>query len=537
MTTQLPVLLGRLQRWLEHRPWLLQLVGAAGVLTLIFLQFRHVTLDARLAVPGGAWYWLDDDQMISMRYARNLAQGHGLTWNPGEYVEGYSNLLWTLLMAAVHALGASDGHAALWIHGLSALLDVALVVLALRFASHFVVLPALAQVALALSLAACMDVAYWATQGFETTLLQVTVLLVLDLQMCDHRRGQVRWLPYAIASLLPLIRADALGPWLLVAALAHVQGKRQRKVYVYLGLSLLPAALHLLWRHQYYGAWLPNTFAVKVLGLQDRSLRAVGYLQRCVGAYGLPWTLALLASLRRADIRARNLLLVGGAALVAYVLATGGDGFSHCRFAAWLVPPVFALAFVAAVQWQSKASWPVLALTAVIVLQSGVVRGGQLDSGNGVPLDSARVAYQLKQRAPANSSVAVIAAGIVPYFTGFRAIDALGKCDATVAHLPARQSTMIGHGKFNGDWTLRSQPDFVISVVPAGLLLGALRDAQMGRPLPQPEHRYLLAESRIFAGQYADNGVPMPPTVTGVAVFAQRESLGKLKALLQESPR
>jgi hypothetical protein len=37
--------------------------------------------------------------MISMRYAANLAAGAGLVWNPGERVEGYTNFLWTLLMA------------------------------------------------------------------------------------------------------------------------------------------------------------------------------------------------------------------------------------------------------------------------------------------------------------------------------------------------------------------------------------------------------------------------------------------------------
>lgn len=37
--------------------------------------------------------------MISMRYAWNLSHGLGLVWNSGEYVEGYTNLLMTLLMS------------------------------------------------------------------------------------------------------------------------------------------------------------------------------------------------------------------------------------------------------------------------------------------------------------------------------------------------------------------------------------------------------------------------------------------------------
>ena len=56
--------------------------------------------------------WLSDDSFISFRYARNLVQGHGLVYNVGEYVEGYTNLLWTLLMAGSMALGVSPEVAA-----------------------------------------------------------------------------------------------------------------------------------------------------------------------------------------------------------------------------------------------------------------------------------------------------------------------------------------------------------------------------------------------------------------------------------------
>ena len=46
-----------------------------------------------------------DDAFISFRYAQNLNDGHGLVFNPGERVEGYSNLLWVLLTAFGMKLG------------------------------------------------------------------------------------------------------------------------------------------------------------------------------------------------------------------------------------------------------------------------------------------------------------------------------------------------------------------------------------------------------------------------------------------------
>jgi arabinofuranosyltransferase len=68
----------------------------------------------RAALPGLiglltllAWHnrFVQDDAFISFRYADNLARGLGLTWNPGERVEGYTNFLWTLALAGAARLG------------------------------------------------------------------------------------------------------------------------------------------------------------------------------------------------------------------------------------------------------------------------------------------------------------------------------------------------------------------------------------------------------------------------------------------------
>ena len=54
--------------------------------------------------------------MISMRYARHLADGHGLVWNIGEApIEGFTNLLWVLWMSVAHKLGLSESKISLFI--------------------------------------------------------------------------------------------------------------------------------------------------------------------------------------------------------------------------------------------------------------------------------------------------------------------------------------------------------------------------------------------------------------------------------------
>src|SRR5688572_3538656 len=72
-------------------------------------------LPAALLLALHAYFYrgfTSDDAFISLRYAVRLATGGGLTWNDGEYVEGYSNLLWVIL-AAIGAFAGATAH--LWI--------------------------------------------------------------------------------------------------------------------------------------------------------------------------------------------------------------------------------------------------------------------------------------------------------------------------------------------------------------------------------------------------------------------------------------
>src|SRR6266446_1941953 len=72
----------------------LALVGAVVIAArLWFLAFTHVTYE---------------DALISLRYARNLAAGLGLVYNPGEHVFGATTPLHVLLLAALSALHFAD---------------------------------------------------------------------------------------------------------------------------------------------------------------------------------------------------------------------------------------------------------------------------------------------------------------------------------------------------------------------------------------------------------------------------------------------
>src|SRR5690606_5045693 len=53
----------------------------------------------------GTYNHLGEDAFITFRYVRNLASGVGFVYNPGEFVEGYSNFFWAILLLPFEAAG------------------------------------------------------------------------------------------------------------------------------------------------------------------------------------------------------------------------------------------------------------------------------------------------------------------------------------------------------------------------------------------------------------------------------------------------
>ena len=69
---------------------------------LLFSAFLLFLLGALASFP-----FTTDDSFITYRYALNLAHGHGAVYNVGEWIEGYSNPLWMLLLTPFAWLGWS----------------------------------------------------------------------------------------------------------------------------------------------------------------------------------------------------------------------------------------------------------------------------------------------------------------------------------------------------------------------------------------------------------------------------------------------
>ena len=285
-----------------------------------------------------AWF-LTDDAFISFRYARNLIEGHGLVFNPGERVEGYSNFLWTLELAALWAVfGLRPEHAAPW---LSVLFTGGTLAVVWWHAAHA---PGLSRrwltawVATALLCTSATFAVWTSGGGLETRQFTFLVTLAFALAACRPDRGRALLaasLALAAACLTrpegPLFALAAVG-WLLVQRRLDAGRWRPavRSALVLAGPCAAVVAAHYLWRYGYYGEWLPNTYYAKYV----RPWYEMGWRYLASGALetGLYLWLPLaggaaVAAWRRGRSLAFVLPLGCIAAHMLYLARVGGDHF------------------------------------------------------------------------------------------------------------------------------------------------------------------------------------------------------------------
>lgn len=337
--------------------------------------------------------FLTDDAYIAFRYAANSLAGWGLTWNPPPFepVEGYTSFLWVIVLREVWRwLGVPPPESANVIGLLSGYATLALAVLLLARLD----LPTrlerarwpLAFLAL-LGTVTNRTFLTWLSSGLETAFFHLLwTWWLVEAVTPPARRGHLWALRLsAAAALAALTRPDAL---LLVAATAALLpaevrlGRLGRRRALVGALPLLAVPAHLLWRHDTYGFWLPNTYYAKVSGpWLEAGWR---YLASFVVENGAWLWLALaLAWLGREGFRlARTHRLPFGwhvhrwlhlwaavgavlAHVTYYVWRVGGDHFEY-RVFAYLVPLLFVTAVWLAGRLTAQLVRPALPAAALV---------------------------------------------------------------------------------------------------------------------------------------------------------------------------
>jgi len=243
---------------MRHFRALLAVTLLAALFYGVFIARTAFSIESELR------FTLIDDAMISMRYARNLADGYGLVWNPGgEAVEGYTNPLWTVFMAGVHLLPIPERLVSLPVMILGALLLLAITLMSFQLAGIWG----------AVLLACYFPLVFWTLRGMETG--PVVFLLLLSVVAANEQKHP--FLLGILGALAYLTRVDSLLPWtaiLLFSVRQTEPGGRTKPLYAAVLLVLVTVLVHTVWRLWFYSDWLPNTYYLKVggVGIAERIL-------------------------------------------------------------------------------------------------------------------------------------------------------------------------------------------------------------------------------------------------------------------------
>jgi hypothetical protein len=230
-----------------------------------------------------SWWFVCDDAYISFRFARNLVEGHGLRFNPGEApVEGFSNLLWVLLGAGVHAAGLSLPDA---MPLASAAVAAALLGRVVGVLHRDLGLPLPAVGLAAVAIGAAPGFAAWSSSGLETAPQLALLWVAVEGLWLGRARA---WAPVALCLLL-LIRPEGFAWAGLLLGAAAIARRPLRSAWLPV---LLLGGVGLFLRQAWFGAWMAQSASAK-LGVSGPLLaRGLRYL--AAGLLGQP---ALLVGL------------------------------------------------------------------------------------------------------------------------------------------------------------------------------------------------------------------------------------------------
>ena len=465
-----------------RRTW----VGTAGAVYMLAGLLAAIGL-----VHVAAFY--HDDAFVSHRYAARWIVGNGLTWNPGEYVEGFTHPLW---LAQITALGA-----------MMVDLELASRLLGVAYLVWLVVLwrVARAEPILLLLLVTQPGLLLWSVGGLETTAfgfyLALGAWLTQEALWAGADNRAWRWAALAGAALgaATLMRPEGGGAG-LVAIAVLAAGRRRRATAAALLTFMALTGGYELFRIAYFGDVLPNTAYAKLGGLPMQSRMAAGFAYLvATQEMWLPSAVIAAAAFVLARGRRPLAMIFIATPVLANVLMAGGD---HMPGARLLVPLLVTLLLAGGVALRDGLNHRRL-MTGLV----GIVAAAQLAALLLTPVecDPAAVTGEhvgrfLEVNLPAGATVATATAGSTPYFApSLRFIDMLGLNDRHIARREVRQLTTKwqhtpGHLKGDGAYVLNRAPDVII-LGPAHGFLGK-------RPTDWFLTDFELLQSAEFAARY-----------------------------------
>jgi hypothetical protein len=434
-----------------------------------------------------------DDAFISFRYAKNLVEGHGLVYNIGEHVEGYSNFLWTLLLSLFMKMGLDP---VIVSQMLGVLFSLAAVFLLLRLNRRFYPEENLFNYLAPLFLACCGAYAAWSTGGLETSFFTFLVLLGSFFFIAGMDRPKQFAYSGIVFALVCMTRLDglilALVSFAFLLYLLVLKKRVEMKSVSLWTLSfLMPFLLYFFWRWSYYGKLFPNTFYIKVAGAafyQQGFAYLLGFIERfwvwfmVIPLLFLGKGMKLNRNLRMVVFYFTSMILV----FSCYVVYVGGDFMDMFRFFVPILPFFFFLVqegfrgmynqlqpFASRKQRTSLVVAEIL-LVGLTVFALASPSKETNKAWHRKDIDSigmlretaqlwSKVGLMFREMARPGETLSTSAAGAIPYYSGLYTIDELGLTLASSGDLRVRTVQRAGHSKrVTDEFLLSKRPTYFV---------------------------------------------------------------------------
>ncbi len=435
-----------------------------------------------------------DDAYISYRYGKNLMNGSGLVYNTGEYVEGYTNFLWTIIMAPFTKIPAIDvsvfSTTLCVIISLLNIFFITKISSQLKLFSDFkyfgiFLLPAIFYV---------LDdsIVFWAVGGME---FPIYILFILGTAYNYFRLNESnKYSNYLIACFILCTLTRPEGNMIFVLTMFHFLLFRKkvnnfRTIFTKISvLYLLFCIIYYGFKYLYYGQVIPNTFYAK--GVTDFSMNLIlgsKYIIRCVGIRLYVLIFILFIPFREVlkGLKISYLLLIS-AVYIIYILVVGGDWFYANRFFVPIIPFLYVLSALGLVfffkrfkeffllRFNEKANKKLfIGFSAALCITLFTVTVTNLeyerlikeaDNAN-FEMHWSRFGQWLKMNSSPNTIIAVGPAGKIPYYSELYSIDMWGLNNETIARTKSKRR-QAGHKKFDLEYVLSLNPEYIIGWYP-----------------------------------------------------------------------
>jgi hypothetical protein len=337
---------------------------------------------------------------------------------------------------------------------------------------------------------------FWGLMGMETALLAALLLGAVLLTLRDGDRPRPRPWAAVLLGLVFLTRPDAAIPIAIVFGYRFLRVARQRHGFRSVAVEAAIVAAFVagisIFRRLYYGEFLPNTFTLKVTGspIADRLRVGLDFVAPYWESIWIAMLLALATTLVNRSARSAFVLTLPIAAL-AYQVWIGGEPWPYWRIMAPTAPLLYVVCLAegsrllrrGSGRWKGRFRDRALRRVEGLLLVAGLAvlvvsanrelapepllqRPAYFVDYNRKHVD---LALTLNEVLEPDASIGVTWGGTLPYYTGLRAVDFLGKSDREIASRPPRVTDppgeydrMPGHNKYDLSYSIgKLQPTWI----------------------------------------------------------------------------